>query len=123
VAASYHGDTPYSGNSVTSVPATPYTTSVDVNGYELAGAAFEDVLKVLRHSRNALERSPSLTAKLLEEEIPFILLVSLNAVFEGLAGGEVFNHKGKTDMTGKRPGVGTSHGALSYRGPSAVNNQ
>ena len=31
VAASHHGDTPYSGNSITSVPVTPYTTSVDVN--------------------------------------------------------------------------------------------
>jgi hypothetical protein len=31
VAASLHGDTPYSGNSVTPVPVTPYTTSVDVN--------------------------------------------------------------------------------------------
>ena len=49
-------------------------------------------------SRNALERSPSLTAQLHEEQIRFILLVSLNAVFEGLAGGEVFNHKGKTDI-------------------------
>jgi len=31
VAASHHGNTPYSGNSVTLVPVTPYTTSVDVN--------------------------------------------------------------------------------------------
>jgi len=31
VAASHHGDTPYSGNSATPVPVTPYTTSVDVN--------------------------------------------------------------------------------------------
>ena len=31
MAASLHGDTPYSGKTVTSVPATPYTTSVDVN--------------------------------------------------------------------------------------------
>jgi len=31
VAASHHGDTPYSGRRVTSVPVTPYTTSVDVN--------------------------------------------------------------------------------------------
>ena len=30
VAASHHGDTPYSGNPVTPVPVTPYTTSVDV---------------------------------------------------------------------------------------------
>ena len=31
VAASHHGDTPYSGNQSHSVPVTPYTTSVDVN--------------------------------------------------------------------------------------------
>jgi hypothetical protein len=31
VAASHHGDTPYSGKTITSVPVTPYTTSVDVN--------------------------------------------------------------------------------------------
>src|ERR1700758_3788377 len=31
MAASLHGDTPYSGRRVTSVPVTPYTTSVDVN--------------------------------------------------------------------------------------------
>ena len=31
MAASHHGDTPHSGNSLTSVPVTPYTTSVDVN--------------------------------------------------------------------------------------------
>jgi hypothetical protein len=31
VAACLHGDTPYSGKAVTSVPVTPYTTPVDVN--------------------------------------------------------------------------------------------
>jgi hypothetical protein len=31
VAASHHGDTPYSGKLVTLVLVTPYTTSVDVN--------------------------------------------------------------------------------------------
>ena len=31
MAASHHGDTPYSGDTVTSVPVTPYTTSVDMN--------------------------------------------------------------------------------------------
>jgi hypothetical protein len=73
--------------------------------YELTDAAFEDVLKVLRHSRNALERSPSLTTHMHEEQIRFMLLVSLNAVFEGLAGGEVFNHKGKTDILIRMEGV------------------
>jgi hypothetical protein len=38
VAASLHGDTPYSGNSLTSVSVTPYTTSVDVNCPGRAGA-------------------------------------------------------------------------------------
>ena len=31
MAASLHGDTPYSGKAVTSGSVTPYTTSVDVN--------------------------------------------------------------------------------------------
>jgi hypothetical protein len=55
VAASHHGDTPYSGKAVTSVPVTPYTTSVDVNGDGTAsgheGCAMQEaavVLSVLR---------------------------------------------------------------------------
>ena len=40
MAASHHGDTPYSGNSLTSVPVTPYTTSVDVNPGEDLLAAY-----------------------------------------------------------------------------------
>jgi hypothetical protein len=64
----------------------------------LADADYEAALDVLRNSRNALERSPSTTAKLNEEEIRNILLVSLNAVFEGQAAGEVFNGAGKTDI-------------------------
>ena len=34
MAASLHGDTPYSGKAVTSGSATPYTTSVDVNDHD-----------------------------------------------------------------------------------------
>lgn len=64
----------------------------------LADRAFEDVLQVLIHSRNALERSPSLAEKLGEDQIRDILLISLNAVFEGAATGETFNHLGKTDI-------------------------
>jgi hypothetical protein len=64
----------------------------------LAAADYEAALGVLRNSRNALERSPSMTAKLNEEQIRDLLLVSLNAWFEGKAGGEVFNGSGKTDI-------------------------
>lgn len=64
----------------------------------LADADFEAALAVLRHSRNALERSPSLTARLGETQIRDLLLVNLNTEFEGQAGGEVFNNRGKSDI-------------------------
>ncbi|OLO99190.1 hypothetical protein BVU76_27000 [Mycolicibacterium porcinum] len=59
---------------------------------------YQSALRVLRNQRNALERSPSVVAKLDEEEIRDILLVGLNAQFEGDAGGELFNGAGKTDI-------------------------
>lgn len=61
-------------------------------------ADYEAVLAVLRNARNALERSPSMSAKLDEEETRDLLLVMLNAQFEGKAAGEVFNCTGKTDL-------------------------
>ena len=53
---------------------------------------------MLRNARNALERSPSMTAHLDEERIRDLLLLLLNAQFEGAAAGEVFNAAGKTDI-------------------------
>jgi hypothetical protein len=64
----------------------------------LAQAQYEEALAVLRNARNALERSPSMTATLSEEKIRDLLLVLLNAQFEGAAAGEVFNAAGKTDI-------------------------
>jgi hypothetical protein len=64
----------------------------------LVDADYEAALAVLRNARNALERSPSMSAKLDEEETRDLLLVTLNAQFEGKAGGEVFNCTGKTDI-------------------------
>ncbi len=64
----------------------------------LADPDYEAALRVLRNARNALERSPSMTAKLNEEQIRDLLLVSLNAQFQGKAGGEVFNGAGRTDI-------------------------
>ena len=59
---------------------------------------YQAALRVLRNQRNALERTPFVAAKLDEEEIRDLLLVGLNAQFEGDAGGEVFNGAGKTDI-------------------------
>ena len=64
----------------------------------LPEAQYEQALAVLRNTRNALERSPSMTAHLDEEKIRDLLLMSLNGQFEGAAAGEVFNAAGKTDI-------------------------
>jgi hypothetical protein len=64
----------------------------------LPDAQYEQALEVLRNARNALERTPSMTAHLDEEKIRDLLLVFLNAQFEGTAAGEVFNGAGKTDI-------------------------
>jgi hypothetical protein len=59
---------------------------------------YQAALRVLRNQRNAMERTPSVAAKLNEEEIRDILLMGLNSQFEGAAGGELFNGEGKTDI-------------------------
>ncbi|MBB4679455.1 hypothetical protein [Crossiella cryophila] len=59
---------------------------------------YQAALRVLRNQRNALERTPSLAATLKEEQIRDLLLVGLNAQFEGDAAGELFNGEGKTDI-------------------------
>jgi hypothetical protein len=64
----------------------------------LPEAQYEQALVVLRNARNALERTPSMTSHLDEEKIRDLLLVLLNAQFEGAAAGEVFNAAGKTDI-------------------------
>jgi hypothetical protein len=64
----------------------------------LPQAQYEQALAVLRNARNALERSPSITARMGEETIRDLLLLFLNAQFEGAAAGEVFNASGKTDI-------------------------
>ncbi len=61
-------------------------------------ADYQAALQVLRAQRNALERTPSVAAKLNEEEIRDILLIGLNSQFEGAVGGELFNGEGKTDI-------------------------
>jgi hypothetical protein len=59
---------------------------------------YEQALAVLRSARNALERTPAITARLNEEKIRDLLLAFLNTKFEGAAVGEAFNAAGKTDI-------------------------
>lgn len=53
---------------------------------------------MLRNQRNTLERTPALAAGMDEAQIRDLLLVNLNAKFQGTAAGEVFNGAGKTDI-------------------------
>jgi hypothetical protein len=81
------------------VTSPPAATSA---GYEpeptLSDSDYEEATRVIANSCRQLERSPSTTLHLNEEERRDLLLVALNAQFEGQAGGEVFNGGGKTDI-------------------------
>jgi hypothetical protein len=79
-------------------PRRPFPSSSRTAEPFLADNHYEESLAVLLNARNALERSPSMTSALSEETIRDLLLVSLNAHFEGAAAGEVFNANGKTDI-------------------------
>lgn len=64
----------------------------------LSEADYEEAIRVISNSCRQLERSPTTTLRLDEEERRDLLLVALNSQFEGQAGGEVFNGAGKTDI-------------------------
>jgi hypothetical protein len=67
-------------------------------------ADYEKVLAVLRNARSGLERSPSIGAKLDEEEMRDILLLYLNGQLEDEATGETFNYMGRTDILVRKDG-------------------
>lgn len=81
----------------TSKPRAPFAPEPAIADHD-----FETVLRVLTASRNQLERTPSMTSTLTEEKIRDLLLVNLNAQFEGAAAGEVFNGAGKTTSSSAR---------------------
>jgi hypothetical protein len=64
----------------------------------LSDADYDEAIRIIGNSSRQLERSPSTTLRLDEEERRDLLLVALNSQFEGQAGGEVFNGAGKTDI-------------------------
>lgn len=56
------------------------------------------ILKVVRDAMMAAERSPSVFKDMGEEDLRQIILLFLNAVFEGETLAEAFNFAGKTDL-------------------------
>lgn len=64
----------------------------------LAQQDYDYVLKTLKDMIAVMVRSPKTFAKMKEEELRDILLVILNAHYEGQAAGETFNFNGATDI-------------------------
>ncbi|GCB52747.1 hypothetical protein [Streptomyces sp. NL15-2K] len=60
--------------------------------------AYAESLRLLRGARNAMERLGLLTSDMPEERLRDVLLVALDAYFEGQSTGETLNGKGKTDI-------------------------
>lgn len=89
----------------------------------LTEAQYEQALQVLCAQRNALERTPSLAAGMDEETIRDLLLVGLNAQFEGSAAGEVFNGAGKTDILIREGDRSVFIGECKiWKGPKTIND-
>ncbi len=59
---------------------------------------FEAILEILNNGCRQFERTPAAFQQLAEEGLRDVLLASLNAVFEGAAGGETFRGVGKVDI-------------------------
>jgi len=67
-------------------------------GHELAMKNYESILDSINHMAIVLERSPKAFRTMEEEDLRFCFLIPLNGLYEGDAGGEVFNFNGKTDI-------------------------
>ena len=76
------------------IPDSPKTADVPV----LEMKAYEDILGTITAMAHGIERSPETFVGMDEEDIRIVLLIGLNAVYEGKATGETFNGAGKTDI-------------------------
>jgi len=66
--------------------------------YTISNEDYENILKVIRHEGCSYERTPEPFAMHDEEELRDILMSHLNGHYNGLANGEAFRKKGKTDI-------------------------
>lgn len=66
--------------------------------YAITDDAYEYILKVIRHEGRTYEALRRTFRKFGEEELRDVLLAHLNGHFHGLAKGEAFRNKGKTDI-------------------------
>ena len=69
-----------------------------VEEYYLDSQKVLDIIHILDNQGRQFEKTPNTYKLLDEEDLRNILLVNLNAVFEGKAVGEAFSNNGKTDI-------------------------
>jgi hypothetical protein len=79
---------------VIAVPDSP--KQLDENPY-ITMEAYDDILRTITAMAHGFERSPLAFRQMGEEDFRMVLLIGLNAVYEGRATGETFNN-GKTDI-------------------------
>lgn len=66
--------------------------------FGISDAQYEHILSIIRHEGRTFETAPATFAKHGEEELRDIVRAHLNGHFKGLATGEAFRAKGKTDL-------------------------
>lgn len=66
--------------------------------YGILNEDYENILKIIHHEGCSYERTPKPFAKHDEEELRDILMAHLNGHYYGIANGEAFRKKGKTDI-------------------------
>lgn len=59
---------------------------------------YDDILNTIQSMAITIERNPRAFMDMDEEDLRWILLVPLNAIYKGEASGEIFNYEGKTDI-------------------------
>jgi hypothetical protein len=79
------------------IPIPPTAKSTDVTPV-LEMKAYDDILSTITAMAHGIERSPKTFEGMNEEDIRIVLLIGLNAIYEGMATGETFNGAGKTDI-------------------------
>jgi hypothetical protein len=78
-------------------PRTGTSTPAGPPQRYLRDDVYQDVLRTIEQMGHAMERTPT-AAQFGEEELRNLILIVLNANYEGAVRGEVFNGKGKTDL-------------------------
>lgn len=90
-----------------SIPITPKRIKIELPKVKaekfkpepaLSMEIYNDVIERIQSMSIAIERSPKTFSRMKEEQLRDLLLVILNAHYEGQAMGEVFNNLGKTDI-------------------------